>query len=88
MKPHMETLEFSAILQKLMELAVSDPAKQRLLALEPAMNEQVCVSRMMETTAARRVLDSFGRAAAAPDEQLGREPDPCRDRHDASNPRS
>ncbi|HQA97031.1 MAG TPA: DNA mismatch repair protein MutS [Clostridia bacterium] len=60
MKPHMETLEFTAILQKLQEQAVSEPAKQRLLALEPAINEQVCVSRMMETTAARRVLDSLG----------------------------
>ena len=60
MNPHFETLEFPAILRQLKELAVSDNAKAVLDRLEPALNERICIQRMAETTAARRVLDSFG----------------------------
>ena len=60
MNPHFETLEFPLILTQLKELAVSDTAKETLSALTPNLSEQTCRLRMMETTAARRVLDAFG----------------------------
>ena len=60
MNPYFETLEFPAILTQLKTLAVSDAAAQQLAQMEPALNEQTCALRMMETTAARRVLDAFG----------------------------
>ena len=60
MKPHFETLEFPVILQKLKDLAVSDAAREALSGLEPVLDERMCVQRMAETTAARRVLDAFG----------------------------
>ena len=60
MKPHFETLEFPVILQQLKEHAVSETARQVLDQLEPILKEQVCKNRMLETTAARRVLDAFG----------------------------
>ena len=60
MNTHYETLEFPAILQQLTDLAVSDAAREMLGRLEPVLNEQACVQRMAETTAARKVLDAFG----------------------------
>jgi dsDNA-specific endonuclease/ATPase MutS2 len=60
MNTHYQTLEFPAILKQLKDLAVSDAAREILGKLEPVLNEQACVQRMAETTAARRVLDAFG----------------------------
>ena len=56
----LSNLEFPLILQQLKELAVSQAAQDVLAALTPNMSEQTCQLRMMETTAARRVLDAFG----------------------------
>ncbi len=60
MNTHHQTLEFPAILEKLKSFAVSDAARAILDTLKPYLNEQACVQRMAETTAARRVLDAFG----------------------------
>ena len=60
MNPYFETLEFSTIIKQIKELAVSDNARRVLDQLEPVLDERICQSRMMETTAARRVLDAFG----------------------------
>ncbi len=60
MNTHYNTLEFPAILDKLKSFAVSDEARTILDALEPFLSEQICVQKMAETTAARRVLDAFG----------------------------
>ena len=60
MNTHYTTLEFPIILQQLKDLAVSGNARTILDTLQPALNEQTCVQRMNETTAARRVLDAFG----------------------------
>lgn len=55
-----EALEFSIILEKLKQMAVSDAARDILGALAPLMNEALCRAKMAETTAARRVLDACG----------------------------
>lgn len=55
-----ESLDFSAILEKLKQLAVSDEARETLGALSPIGNESLCKAKMAETTAARRVLDACG----------------------------
>ncbi|HPF87959.1 MAG TPA: DNA mismatch repair protein MutS [Candidatus Limiplasma sp.] len=60
MNPYYETLEFPAILTQLKAHAVSEAAKQRLAQLAPVLDERICIARMLETTAARRVLDAFG----------------------------
>lgn len=54
------TLEFPRIIAMLQALAVSQPARDQLAALAPAMEEDVCLARMEATTAARRVLDAAG----------------------------
>lgn len=60
MNPYFETLEFSTILEKLKEHAVSENAKGVIGALAPFLNEDICRQKMAETTAARRVLDACG----------------------------
>jgi len=60
MNSHYETLEFPVILEQLQNLAVAESAREILGTLEPIPDEQACVQRMAETTAARRVLDAFG----------------------------
>ncbi len=55
-----EALEFSSILEKLKEMAVSDAARDALGALAPIMSEALCRAKMAETTAARRVMDACG----------------------------
>ncbi len=54
------TLEFNTIIEKLKEYALSEQAKASFDALTPHLNEDVCVRKMSETTAARRILDSCG----------------------------
>ena len=60
MNTYLETLEFSTILEKLQEHAVSDRAKAIVGALTPSLSEAACVQKMAETTAARGVLDACG----------------------------
>ncbi|HPJ02411.1 MAG TPA: DNA mismatch repair protein MutS [Candidatus Limiplasma sp.] len=60
MNTHHKTLEFPIVLKKLKSFAVSDSAREILDTLEPFLSEQICIQRMAETTAARRVLDAFG----------------------------
>lgn len=57
---HFESLEFPVIIDKLKEHALSEKAKEALGNLTPYLNEDVCVRKMAETTAARRILDSCG----------------------------
>lgn len=57
---HYQTLEFDKILAQLAGYAMSDGARERLLALEPTLRENQCVSRMNETTEARKILDAMG----------------------------
>jgi dsDNA-specific endonuclease/ATPase MutS2 len=57
---HLETLAFPAIIEKLKEHAVSEPARQQLDSLTPYLKEAVCRQKMAETTAARLVLDACG----------------------------
>ena len=66
MNPYFETLGFSDIVNQLMELAQSDRAKEELSRLAPYMQEEVCVRRMEETTAARRILDVCGAPPLVP----------------------
>lgn len=73
MEQDLHTLEFDTILNMLSEHAVSGSAKEILLSLRPEMNESVCLSRMRETTEARRVLDALGAPPLAMMEEL--EPD-------------
>ena len=58
--PHYEALGFYHIIEKLKELALSEQAKAVLDRLEPFMKEEQCISKMKETTAARKVLDTCG----------------------------
>ncbi len=60
MDQDLKTLEFDVILNMLCGEAVSEEAKERLRELRPEMRETVCLSRMAETTEARRVLDALG----------------------------
>lgn len=54
------TLNFNKILEMLADCAVSNAARERLMETAPFLNEEMAVSRMEETTAARRVLDAVG----------------------------
>lgn len=53
-------LEFSSIIEKLKEQALSEKAKNTLGQLKPYLNEDVCIRKMAETTSARRLLDGLG----------------------------
>ncbi|MDF2927309.1 MAG: MutS domain [Paenibacillaceae bacterium] len=55
-----QLLEFHTILTQLAELAMSEGAKAKLLALSPSLNERQCRSGMHETTEARKMLDALG----------------------------
>lgn len=57
---HYHALGYNEIIEKLKEHALSERAKDALEGLEPYMNEETCVRKMAETTAARRILDSCG----------------------------
>ncbi len=56
----LKTLEFDTILEKLAEQALSQRAKERLLALEPLHSESECRFRQQETSDAKRILESLG----------------------------
>lgn len=58
--PHYDALGFYNIIEKLKELAMSQQAKEVLDQLQPLMKEEVCLRKMRETTAARKVLDTCG----------------------------
>lgn len=60
MTSHFEALGFTSILEKLKEHALSGQAKAALDGLTPYLREEVCVRKMRETTAARRLLDGCG----------------------------
>ncbi|MEG0752492.1 MAG: DNA mismatch repair protein MutS, partial [Angelakisella sp.] len=54
------TLEYHKILAQLSQLALSERAQQRLLALSPTMSERECRKRMSETTEALRIFEAVG----------------------------
>ena len=54
------TLEFHTILERLAGLAMSEGAREKLLALQPSLNESQCRNNMHETTEARKMLDAVG----------------------------
>ncbi len=54
------TLEFHTVLARLAELAMSEGAREKLLALQPSLNESQCRNNMHETTEARKMLDAVG----------------------------
>lgn len=58
--PHYEALGFYTIIEKLKEFAMSEQAKAVLEDLTPYMDEEVCLRKMKETTAARKILDACG----------------------------
>ena len=60
MNHHRCALEFNTIIEKLKEHALSANAKAKLDALSPYLREDVCVSKMAETTSARNLLDAVG----------------------------
>lgn len=53
-------LEYDKIKEMLCAHALSEQARQRLMALSPYLEEKECRRRMEETTAARTVLDALG----------------------------
>ena len=60
MTQDLTTLHFQTILNRLADCAVSGAAKRKLAEICPILSEDIAVSRMEETTAARRVLDAAG----------------------------
>ena len=60
MNTYMEILEFTSILEKLKEHAISENAKNAIDKLCPFLHEDLCRQKMGETTAARTVLDACG----------------------------
>ena len=51
------TLGFDQIIEQLQQQAVSQAARRQLAETAPIMNEGLCLARMEQTTAARRVLE-------------------------------
>ncbi len=70
MEQDLLTLDFDRIVEQLQSLAASEPARERLAALAPSLNENVCRRLMDETTAARAMLDSAGSPPLAVMERL------------------
>ncbi len=60
MNPHENVLEFTTIRTQLAELALSDWAKARCLALPPLLSEREAAAALDQTTQARRLLDRLG----------------------------
>ena len=60
MTQDMITLGFDQIIGQLQEQAVSRAARERLAETEPILNESLCMARMEETTAARKVIENAG----------------------------
>ncbi len=55
-----ETLEFTNILNSLSEFALSQNAKDKILALRPFLNERDCKKQMKDTSEAKLIIDSIG----------------------------
>lgn len=55
-----DTLEFHTILERLAGFAMSEGAREKLLALQPSLHESQCRNNMHETTEARKLLDAVG----------------------------
>ena len=72
MTQDMITLDFDKIIERLQSHAVSPLAKRKLAETAPMMNEELCSSRMEETTAALRVLKSAGSPPLAEMEEMER----------------
>lgn len=60
MNSHFEALGFNTILETLKEYALSEKAKQTFDRLTPFLQEDICVRKLAETTAARNLLDACG----------------------------
>ncbi len=60
------TLEFSIILEKLAEGALSEPAKARCLSLEPSLSETEVRRWMEETTQAKWMIEQIGTPPLSP----------------------
>lgn len=60
MNSHFEALGFNTILEALKEYALSEKAKQTFDRLTPFLQEDICVRKLAETTAARNLLDACG----------------------------
>ncbi|MDR2904178.1 MAG: DNA mismatch repair protein MutS [Clostridiales bacterium] len=59
MNPY-KTLEFDQILETLATLALSSAAKEKLLALRPFLSEKELKQKILETTEAKKIIDSIG----------------------------
>jgi len=60
MHAHYHTLEFDIILDKLAEHAHSERARERLKELSPILDETLCKRALLDTTGARKLLESCG----------------------------
>ncbi len=54
------TLEFNKILENLSQCALSENGKNRLLKLEPFINEKECKKSIKDTTEAKLIIESIG----------------------------
>lgn len=59
-KNSMDKLEFDVMLNQLAELALSQTAKNKALALTPFLSERECRQKLDETTQAKAIIDCFG----------------------------
>lgn len=64
------TIEFDKILQKLSNHAISENAKEKLLALKPFLSERECKAKQHETTQAVKILNAIGTAPLAAMKEL------------------
>ena len=55
-----QTLEFNLIIDKLIELACTEGAKERIRNLTPELNESEVKRTLRDTTQARMILDRMG----------------------------
>jgi len=60
MNTYLSMLGLDTILEQAAQYAASQEAYNRIIAMEPSLNEAECKRRMDETTAARSVLDACG----------------------------
>lgn len=60
MSKHIAVIEFSVIRERLADIALTEKAKERARALTPSLREAEVRQRLLETTGARNILDSFG----------------------------
>ncbi len=60
MNIHYRTLEFDTILNNLADHAHSEQAQKRLKSLSPIMDETLCTRALLDTTGARKLIDSCG----------------------------